>query len=78
MRTVALGCAMLSIAACNQEPTFDERYDAAKSSISEKAVEIDRDLEEGMDGPKQSIRADGGSRDGAKDTSDQGTGNETR
>ena len=44
----AILIAMIALAGCKQEPTFDERYDAARSTIGETAREIDRDLEQGL------------------------------
>ena len=40
---VAVLC--LALAACSSEPTFDERYEAAEERITEKANEIDAELE---------------------------------
>ena len=37
--------ATLGVAACRQEPTFEERYDAAQDEVEETARSIDRDLE---------------------------------
>jgi len=48
MKRRSILIAMLALAGCKQEPTFDERYDAARSTIGETAREIDRDLEQGM------------------------------
>ena len=41
---VAVLC--LALAACSAEPTFDERYEAAEERITEKANEIDAELEQ--------------------------------
>ena len=40
---VAVLC--LALAACSSEPTFDERYEAAEERITEKANELDAELE---------------------------------
>jgi hypothetical protein len=40
----AAGMLCLLLAACQQEPDFDERYQAAQKKIREKAVEIDSAL----------------------------------
>ena len=36
--------AVLSMAACREEPDFDQRFDAAQQEIRERAEAIDRDL----------------------------------
>lgn len=44
--TVPLALLLLTAAAaCRDEPSFDERYDAAQKKISVSAERIDRDLE---------------------------------
>ncbi|WP_156522785.1 hypothetical protein [Erythrobacter neustonensis] len=45
-RVVAVGLMFLSaLPACRDEPSFDERYDAAQKKIRVSADRIDRDLE---------------------------------
>ena len=44
MRTLAL-VATVWLAACSQEPSFDERYEAAADQIGTSAKEIDDELE---------------------------------
>ena len=34
------------LTACQQEPDFDERYEAAEKNIREKAAELDADIAE--------------------------------
>jgi len=41
MRRLFLAAALLALGGCHREPTFDERYEAARSQIDEKAREID-------------------------------------
>jgi hypothetical protein len=41
-RCVAL--ALVLLVACRQEPTFDERYDAAEKELQDRATEIDAEL----------------------------------
>lgn len=36
--------ALVVLAACKREPTFDERYAGAKKAISEKAAELETDI----------------------------------
>ena len=36
---------VLALAACKQEPSFDERYDATSKQIGEKAERLDDELE---------------------------------
>lgn len=44
--TVLLALLLLTaVPACRDEPSFDERYDAAQKKISASAERIDRDLE---------------------------------
>ena len=43
MRGVIL-LALLAVAGCSEEPSFDERYDSAEKQIRTKAAQIDRDL----------------------------------
>jgi hypothetical protein len=38
---------LLLVAACKDEPSFDDRYDKAEKLIRGKAAEIDRQLESG-------------------------------
>jgi len=40
----ALASLVLLLAACNREPSFDERYARAEKSIRDKARDIDADL----------------------------------
>lgn len=42
---VLLLVATIGVAACRQEPTFDERFDAAQEEVEETVRSIDRDLE---------------------------------
>lgn len=45
-RAILLSLPLLSLAwGCKDEPTFEERYDAAERKIRVTAEEIDRDLE---------------------------------
>ncbi len=44
---VALAC----LAACREEPTFEERYEAAGKRINTKAAEMDRELADRPNGP---------------------------
>jgi hypothetical protein len=48
MRRVTIGAgallAVLALAACKREPTFEERYAGAEKAIREKAGELDKDL----------------------------------
>jgi hypothetical protein len=44
MRGLAV-LALLALAACKAEPSFDERYEKAHKQIRAKAAEIDRELE---------------------------------
>lgn len=45
-RMIPIGIVLLvAAAACRDEPTFDERYDAAQEKISVSAERIDRDLD---------------------------------
>ena len=44
MRSLAT-LALIALAACQQEPTFDERYDAAREKMGTTASEIDEELE---------------------------------
>ncbi|MBT0669033.1 hypothetical protein HT136_11730 [Novosphingobium profundi] len=37
----AVSALVLLVGACHQEPSFDERYDAASQSIQDRAREID-------------------------------------
>ena len=46
MRGLALLALALVLAACEREPTFDERYDKAAKQIRAKAAQIDRELEQ--------------------------------
>jgi hypothetical protein len=42
-----LGCAitvLLALSGCKQEPTFDERFDAAQKKLEAKAKAIDQEL----------------------------------
>ncbi len=41
MRRLFLAAALLALGACHCEPTFDERYEAARTQIDKKAHEID-------------------------------------
>ena len=45
----AFAIALLLLAACRSEPSFDERYERAEEEINAKAAELDEDLEEPMD-----------------------------
>lgn len=42
--SVCLLALLVSVSACKREPTFDERYEGAKKAISEKALELDKDI----------------------------------
>jgi hypothetical protein len=48
MRRVTIGAgallAVLALAACKREPTFEERYAGAEKAIREKVGELDKDL----------------------------------
>ena len=46
MRPVLL-ILLLAVAACREEPDFDERYDETRRHIGEKAGELDKELETG-------------------------------
>ncbi len=54
MRACAL-LVMLALAACDREPSFDERYEAAEHEIRTKASELNEDLSEA---PESSVPAD--------------------
>lgn len=41
MRPLLCAAALLVLAGCHREPTFDERYEAARTTIDRKAREID-------------------------------------
>jgi hypothetical protein len=43
MRAIAVGL-LLSVAACRQEPGFDERYSETENRIAERANALDTDL----------------------------------
>lgn len=45
----------LTVAGCEREASFDDRYEAAEKEIRGKASEIDRELEQSGEG-----RSDGG------------------
>ena len=45
MRAGAAVLALVALAACQQEPTFDERYDTAQDKIEGMARDIDGELE---------------------------------
>ena len=45
MRAGAAVLALVVLAACQQEPTFDERYDTAQDKIEGMARDIDGELE---------------------------------
>ena len=45
MRNLVGLLALFAVCACKSEPTFDERYEAAQEQITDKAEELDRDLE---------------------------------
>lgn len=49
IRRLFLAPLLLSIAACDREPDFDARYDAAQKRLEEKVQAIERDL--GQDPP---------------------------
>tara|TARA_A100001391_G_scaffold130111_4_gene89429 strand:- start:16579 stop:16758 length:180 start_codon:yes stop_codon:yes gene_type:complete len=46
MRVALIPCVLLVLlSACEQEPTFEERYSEAEATISEQAQSIESDLE---------------------------------
>ena len=45
MRNLVGLLALFAVCACKSEPTFDERYDAAQEQITDKAEELDHDLD---------------------------------
>ena len=44
MRAIAAALGLLALAACNREPSFDERYASAQALIQASAASIDADL----------------------------------
>lgn len=44
MRRAAVVVALLVVAACKREPSFDDRYNATANSIEQRAARIDREL----------------------------------
>ncbi len=54
MRACAL-LFLLALAACNSEPSFDERYETAEQEIRQKAAELNEDLSEA---PEDRVPAD--------------------
>ena len=42
--------ALVTAAGCKDEPSFDERYEAAEKRLEKKAAAIDRELEKGLVG----------------------------
>lgn len=65
MRVVPL-MAVVCLASCNSEPSFDERFEEAEKSIREKAAEIDAELDKrkagadakGSSGPEKATEPD--------------------
>ena len=53
------GLVALSLAGCEEEPSFDDRYDAAKRTLEQKAAKIDRDLVKGLADTPQAISTEG-------------------
>lgn len=51
---------LVGTAGCRDEPTFDERYDAAQNKITTSAKRIDRDLEGTSGAAGSSVPDDGG------------------
>jgi len=45
MRSIVGLLALSALCACKSEPTFDERYEAAQEQITDKAEELDHDLD---------------------------------
>ncbi len=45
MRASAGLLALVALAACENEPTFEERYDSAQEQIEDKAEELDDELD---------------------------------
>lgn len=41
---VVAGMGLLLLAACGQEPSFDERYDAAQKKVGQTAVAMDAEM----------------------------------
>lgn len=41
---------LIALAACDREPSFEERYEAAEQEIREKAAKMESDLSEGQQG----------------------------
>ena len=59
MRCLAIA-AVLWLAACEREPSFDERYDAAQDQIEAKAAELDEAVERSAsDAPQTPPTGDG-------------------
>ncbi|MFM6933062.1 MAG: hypothetical protein ACKOUT_12555 [Novosphingobium sp.] len=44
MRLILICAALLALAGCKAEPTFDERYDAAQKALDAKSKAIDGEL----------------------------------
>jgi len=44
--TAPLAVSLMLLAACKEEPTFEERYEKAQKTISTRAAELDRALAE--------------------------------
>lgn len=44
MRLVCAFAVLLALTACKQEPTFDERFDAAQKKLEAKTKAIDQEL----------------------------------
>ena len=57
MRAGAAVLALLALAACQQEPTFDERFDTAHDKIEGMARDIDGELEASLP-PEETPAAD--------------------
>ncbi|MDQ0566085.1 hypothetical protein GRI55_01530 [Erythrobacter citreus] len=45
MRNIVGLLALSALCACKSEPAFDERYEAAQEQITDKAEELDHDLD---------------------------------
>lgn len=48
---------VLAVAACRQEPSFDERYESAQQSIAQKAEELDAEFREGASADEPAAQA---------------------
>lgn len=59
-RIIPISMALLvGAAGCRDEPTFDERYDAAQEKVSASAERIDKDLDAASKMPGAAPRGDG-------------------